>query len=145
MQVRLRRFRPQYSLRLALVCMVVIAALVAWRRDPLRRGLLALLARTREPDTHIVIVGPQSPGIAVALDPPSPDEIIRALEAAGVGIEREKNIRMVIEPVSDYVDPPKLSTASGWSRLHHAQYKCTIYSDSGARTVYLDHKHLCVP
>jgi len=65
---------------------------------------------------RVPILGPMTAGgPAVALDPPSEDEIMRAMEEArpvesGVPFLYEKNrnnVRIVVEPVADYVDPPR--------------------------------------
>ena len=144
MKLNLRRFRPRYSLRLLLICIPAIAALIAWYRDPLRARVEAVLARARGPDTAVVIIGPQTAGVSVALDPPTPEQITHALGAAGLLKEQFVNMRMIIEPISDYVDPPKFSVASGRYQWHHAHYKCVIIADNGARTVYIDHRHRCV-
>lgn len=115
---------------------------------------------------RVPILGPiTSGGPPVALDPPSHDEVMRALERAksvegGVPLlfERQRNnVRIVIEPIADYVDPPRVYPMIGPAQLHHAHYKCTIYStdvvrngwplpyttvDEDAREViYIDHNH----
>lgn len=115
---------------------------------------------------RVPIMGPiTAGGPAVALDPPSPDEVIRALERArpvegNVPLLYEvqrNNVRMVIEPISDYVDPPRVYPLIGPAQLHHAHYKCTLYFseithvgwpvpyttvDEDAReVVYIDHNH----
>ena len=102
----------------------------------------------------------------VALDPPSDDEVIRALEKArpvegGVPLlwERNRNnVRVVKEKISDYIDPPRHYPLLGPAQQHHAHYKCTVYyedvrrigwpvphtlRDEDAREViYIDHNHL---
>lgn len=145
MKPNLRRFRPRYSLRLLLICIPAIAALIAWYRDPLRARVEAILARARGPVPAVVIFGPQTSGVSVALGPPTPEQITHALQAAGVTNEQYVNMRMVIEPISDYVDPPMFSVASGPYQWHHAQYKCMITADNGARTIHIDHRHRCIP
>ena len=115
----------------------------------------------------VPILGPVTSGSApVALDPPSPDEVMRALEKAdsvegGVPLlfERQRNnVRMVIEPIADYVDPPRVYPLIGPAQLHHAHYKCTIYYSETTRVgwpvpyttvdedsrevIYIDHNHL---
>jgi len=104
-------------------------------------------------------------GTNMALDPPSPDEVMRAMEAihpveGGVPLfwERHRNnVRMTVEPISDYIDPPRVYPLIGPAQLHHAHYKCTVYysetthngwplpyttTDEDAReVVYVDHNH----
>lgn len=120
----------------------------------------------RERYQRVPILGPvTSGGPPVALDPPSPDEVMRALERArnvsgGVPMLHEiqrNNVRMVIEPISDYVDPPRVYPLIGPAQLHHAHYKCIIYFTEVTRVgwpfpyttvdedtqevIYIDHNH----
>jgi hypothetical protein len=113
------------------------------------------------------ILGPITSGAEiVALDPPSDDEVMCALEKAqpvegGVPLlwERNRNnVRIVKEKCADYVDPPRVYPLIGPAQQHHAHYKCTIYyedvrrigwpvphtlRDEDAREViYVDHNHL---
>lgn len=113
------------------------------------------------------ILGPITSGAEiVALDPPSDDEVMRALERAqpvegGIPLlwERNRNnVRIVKEKCADYVDPPRVYPLIGPAQQHHAQYKCTIYyedvrrigwpiphtlRDEDSREVlYIDHNHL---
>ncbi len=115
---------------------------------------------------RVPILGPITSGSpAVALDPPSEDEVMRALEkihpvSGNVPLLYEKqrnNVRMTIEPISDYVDPVRVYPLIGPAQLHHAHYKCTVYYsdttnngwplpyrtvDEDAREViYIDHNH----
>src|SRR5262249_33645931 len=119
---------------------------------------------------RVPILGPiTSGGPAVALDPPSPDEVMRGLEKAlpvqgGTPLLWEtcrNNVRMTIEPIADYVDPPRVYPLIGPAQQHHAHYKCTVYFtqvtrngwplpytrvDEDAREViYIDHNrlHMC--
>ncbi len=114
----------------------------------------------------VPILGPITEGgPAVALDPPSDDEIMRALEEArpvegGVPFLHEtqrNNVRIVVEPIADYVDPPRNVPLIGPAQLHHAHYKCTIYFSEVTRmgwpvpyttrnqdaqeVIYIDHNH----
>jgi len=114
----------------------------------------------------VPILGPITQGgPAVALDPPSHDEIMRALEEArplegGVPFLHEiqrNNVRIVVEPIADYVDSPRVYPMIGPAQLHHAHYKCTIYFEEVARVgwpipytsknedaqevIYIDHNH----
>lgn len=115
---------------------------------------------------RVPILGPLTAGgPAVALDPPSDDEVMRALERArpqqaGMPFLNEtqrNNVRIVTEKIADYVDPPRVVPLIGPVQLHHAHYKCTIYfeevqrigwptphtkRDEDSREVlYIDHNH----
>jgi hypothetical protein len=121
----------------------------------------------RERYERVPILGPISAGEpAVALDPPSEDEVMRALEAArpvqgGIPLfytVQRNNVRIVTEPIGDYIDPPRVYPLIGPAQLHHAHYKCTVYftevtrvgwpipyttTDEDVReVVYIDHDHL---
>jgi hypothetical protein len=112
------------------------------------------------------ILGPLAPGgPAVALDPPSDDEVIRAWEKANPiqgGLpflhERQRNnVRIVVDKIADYVDPPRVVPLLGPVQLHHAHYKCTIYyteitrvgwpvphtlvDEDSQEVIYIDHNH----
>jgi hypothetical protein len=116
---------------------------------------------------RVPVLGPiTAGGPCIALDPPSPDEVMRALEKANpvqgglpLGHEIQRNnVRMTIEPIADYVDPPRFYPIVGPAQHHHAHYKCTIYysqttrngwplpwshTDEDSREViYIDHNHL---
>jgi len=116
---------------------------------------------------RVPILGPiTSGGPPRALDPPSEDEIIRALEEArpvegGIPLLHEvqrNNVRIVVEPIADYVDPVRVYPLIGPAQLHHAHYKCIIYFSETTRTgwpipytftdedtqevIYIDHNHL---
>jgi hypothetical protein len=122
---------------------------------------------TKERYERVPILGPiTSGGVPKALDPPTPDEVMRGLEKAssvegGVPLlwERQRNnVRMIIEPIADYVDPPRVYPMVGPAQLHHAHYKCTIYYSETTRVgwpvpyttvdedsrevIYIDHNHL---
>jgi hypothetical protein len=114
---------------------------------------------------RVPVLGPITSGEHVALDPPSDDEVVRALEKArptqgGVPFlyeHQRNNIRIVKELCADYVDPPRFYPLVGPAQLHHAHYKCTIYytdrqivgwpkphtlTDESVEVVYIDHNHL---
>ncbi len=114
---------------------------------------------------RVPIMGPITSGPHRALDPPSEDEIMRALESArpvqgGLPLLHEiqrNNVRIVVEPIADYVDPPRVYPLVGPAQLHHAHYKCIIYFNEVTRVgwpvpyttgeevqevVYIDHNHL---
>ena len=121
----------------------------------------------RERYDRVPILGPITGGGPVqALDPPSDDEIMRALERArpvegGLPLLHEQqrnNVRIVKQKIADYVDPPRFYPLVGPAQQHHAHYKCVIYYtevtrmgwplphtliDEDAReVVYIDHNHL---
>ena len=82
------------------------------------------------------ILGPiAAGGPAVALDPPSDDEVMRALERArpvegglpGLHELNRNNVRIVKEKISDYIDEPRVMPMIGPVQLHHAHYKCSVY------------------
>jgi hypothetical protein len=116
---------------------------------------------------RVPILGPiTAAGPDVALDPPSEDEVMRALEAArpvegGWPLLHEKqrnNVRIVTELTGDYVDPPRVYPLIGPAQLHHAHYKCSVYftevthvgwplpyttvDEDTQEVVYIDHDHL---
>jgi hypothetical protein len=113
------------------------------------------------------ILGPITPGTpTMAMDPPSDDEVMRALEEArpvqgGLPCLHEiqrNNVRIVVEPIADYIDPPRVYPLVGPAQLHHAQYKCIVYFSEVTRVgwpipytttdedcqevLYIDHDHL---
>ena len=115
---------------------------------------------------RVPILGPTtSGGEPVALDPPSDDEVMHALEKArpvqgGIPLlyEKQRNdVRIVKEKIADYVDPPRFYPLIGPAKLHHAHYKCTIYFEEkttigypvphtlhdreAVEVVYIDHNH----
>lgn len=84
----------------------------------------------------VPILGPITAGAApVAMDPPSDDQVLRALEKVrpvegGVPLLHEvqrSNVRIVKELIADYVDPPRQYPLIGPAQVHHCHYKCTIY------------------
>jgi len=116
---------------------------------------------------RVPILGPiQSGGTIAALDPPSDDEVMRALEKArpvqgGIPFLHERsrnNVRIVKEKIADYIDPPRVYPMIGPAQQHHAHYKCTIYYEDVRRigwpvphtlrdedtreVIYVDHNHL---
>ena len=115
---------------------------------------------------RVPVVGPITHGgPAVALDPPSDDEVMRAFEKArpikgGLPLFHEvqrNNVRIVKEKIADYIDPPRVVPLIGPAQLHHAHYKCTIFYSEAIRVgwpvphtlrdeeavevIYIDHNH----
>jgi len=115
---------------------------------------------------RVPILGPLSQGgPAVALDPPSDDEVWWALERADsvqggfpfLNEVQRNNVTIVKEKIADYIDPPRVVPLIGPAQLHHAHYKCTIYFTErrivgwpiphtledvdSVEVVYIDHNH----
>jgi hypothetical protein len=113
------------------------------------------------------VLGPiTSDGEVRALDPPSDDEVMRALEKAhplegGIPFlhtQQRDNVRITVEPVADYIDPPRVFPLVGPAQLHHAHYKCTVYythttrvgwpipytntDEDAQEVIYIDHDHM---
>jgi len=102
----------------------------------------------------------------IALDPPSDDEVIRALErvrpvgGAVPGLEvTMRNVKGITkELIADYLDPPRHLPLVGPVQVHHAHWKCTVYfeeithvgypiphqirTDDGIEVLYIDKDHL---
>ncbi|MBM3955952.1 MAG: hypothetical protein FJ309_15300 [Planctomycetes bacterium] len=101
-----------------------------------------------------------------ALDEPSDDEVMRALEKARPVqgnwpflYEVQRNhVRIAKCKIADYIDPPRHMPLVGPVQLHHAHYKCTVYFQEVRRigwpvphtlvdedcqeVLYIDHDHL---
>jgi hypothetical protein len=115
---------------------------------------------------RVPILGPITSGSpAVALDPPSDDEVMRAMERAkpiegGLPLlyEKQRNgVKIVKQKIADYVDPPRFVPTIGPAQLHHAHYKCTVYytevthvgwpiphtlkDEDAQEVIYIDHNH----
>ncbi len=96
------------------------------------------------------------------LDPPSRDEIIRALPNdpsggfAFLAETRWNNVRMTVDLLVDEVGECRFIPLVGPARLHKCHYKCTVYYDKTIRSdwpipfehtdqtvdvVYIDHDH----
>lgn len=122
--------------------------------------------RIHERYERVPVLGPVTAGgPPQALDPPSQEEVMFALERAhpvegGIPLFHEtqrSNVRMTIEPLGDYVDPPRVYPLIGPAQVHHAHYKCTIYysettrvgwpvpyttvDEDASEVVYIDHNH----
>ena len=116
---------------------------------------------------RVPILGPTTGGnVPVALDPPSDDEVMRALEKvhpveSGIPMlwERNRNnVRVTKCKIADYMDPPRVYPLIGPAQQHHAHYKCTVYYEDVRRigwpvphtlrdyeaeeVIYIDHNHL---
>jgi len=120
----------------------------------------------KERYARVPILGPIPQGVEhIALDTPSDDEVIRALEKARpcqggapfLETRVRHNVKIVKEKIGDYVDPPRVVPLIGPAQLHHAHYKCTIYftevihvgwpaphqitNEDACEVVYIDHDH----
>ncbi len=116
---------------------------------------------------RVPILGPITQGgVPKALDPPSDDQVMRALEKVrpvqgGTPLlwERQRlNVRIVKDLIADYVDPVRVYPLVGPAQQHHAHYKCTIYYHERTyngwpipfrlddvdtvEVIYIDHNHL---
>jgi len=115
---------------------------------------------------RVPILGPVTSGDIVALDAPSDDEVMRALEKADpvqgnypfLYEHSRNNVRIVKEKIADYIDPPRVYPMIGPAQQHHAHYKCTVYYEDVRRigwpvphtlrdedsreVIYIDHNHL---
>lgn len=97
------------------------------------------------------------------VDPPTPDEVVRALpDDVGGGLAfvaetSRNNIRIVVEPLVDKFEECRFYPMVGPARLHKCHWKCTVYFDKTIRShwpvpfthsdetqevVYIDHDHL---
>jgi len=135
--------------------------------SPYFQDMLEDRAYEHERYDRVPILGPiTSGGPPRALDPPSDDEIMRALEKArpiegGVPLmdtTQWNNVRIIVEPIADYVDPPRVYPLIGPAQLHHAHYKCIInftevtrvgwpipythVDEDSQEVIYIDHNHL---
>jgi len=115
----------------------------------------------------VPVLGPLTAGgPTTALDPPSQEEVMQALEKARpvrggwpfLDEIQRNNVRIVTDPISDSIDPPRVYPLIGPAQLHHAHYKCTVYFTEVTRigwpvpyttrnedcqeVVYIDHDHL---
>ena len=115
---------------------------------------------------RVPILGPLTEGgPAVALDPPSDDEVWWALERAHsvqggfpfINEVQRNNVTIVQEKIADYIDPVRVIPLIGPAQLHHAHYKCTVYyterqisgwpiphtlvDEEAVEVLYVDHNH----
>lgn len=115
---------------------------------------------------RVPIMGPLTAGgPTMALDPPSDDEVMQAMERArpirgGIPMLSEKqrnNVRIIKEKIADYIDDPRFVPMIGFSQLHHAHYRCTVYFEErtingwpvpytlddkeAVEVIYIDHNH----
>ncbi len=98
----------------------------------------------------------------ICLDPPTPDEVVRAMPdttSGGIPFISEtsrNNLRMIVDLIVDRVDECRFVPLVGPARLHHCHYKCTLFFDETKRSywpvpftttdqrqevIYIDHDH----
>lgn len=115
---------------------------------------------------RVPILGPITSGGPVkALDPPSDDEVWRALERANqtqggfpfLNETQRSNVTFIKEKIADYIDPPRVYPLLGPAQLHHVHFKVTAYfterkivgwpfphtlvDEDAVEVVYIDHNH----
>ncbi|MCA9071600.1 MAG: hypothetical protein KDA84_21890, partial [Planctomycetaceae bacterium] len=92
-----------------------------------------------------------------AIDPPTDEEVLKALEKQlGADVDRRK-IRIVKEKVKDSTGPAKFYPMVGPARMRDVQFKCTVYYEKDRKSdwpipfrhvsqeqavIYVDHDHL---
>jgi hypothetical protein len=116
---------------------------------------------------RVPILEPLVPGgPTIALDEPSDDEVMRALEHArpmsgGLPLLHEiqrNNVRITKEMLADNIDPPRVFPLVGPAQLHHCRWRCTVYftdvtrvgwpvpytvkNEDAQEVIYVDHDHL---
>ena len=118
----------------------------------------------------VQILPPLIPGApSDALDPPSDDQVMVALEKArpvngGIPFlqgRQRNNVRIKKEKIADYIDEPRMYPLAGMCQLHHTHWKCTVYFTEVTRVgwpvpytatneeaeevvrIDLDHLHMC--
>jgi hypothetical protein len=135
--------------------------------SPFFQNQLEDQAWERERYKKVPILDPLVPGApTMALDEPSDDEVMRALEHArpvkgGLPLLSElqrNNVRITKEAIADYIDPPRVYPLVGPAQLHHCRWKCTVYftevkrvgwpipysfaNQDAQEVIYIDHDHL---
>lgn len=93
------------------------------------------LAWEKERYGKVAVLPPIHNCEAVALDPPSDDQVVRMLEkvrpvsGSFPGLETTyRNIKGIEKHlIADYVDPPRVVPLIGPAQLHHCHYKCIVY------------------
>ncbi len=110
------------------------------------------------------VLGPiGADGVAIALDEPSDDEVMRAMPSIEGGIPllhtvQRDNVSIVKELLDDSIDPPRVYPLIGPAQLHHSKWKCTVYytetthvgwplpyttvDQDAVEVVYIDRSHL---
>ena len=119
------------------------------RQDPPRGG-----DQPRETVARISILGSLTRGGPPrALAPPSEQDVIEALAAdsarASAGLDEQvdfRRVRIKLQKVAEYLDPPQVYPLVGYAQMHHAHYKVQVHApgQNSPRVVWLDHRHLHV-
>jgi RNA polymerase sigma factor (sigma-70 family) len=69
---------------------------------------------------------------------PSTDEIVRALPKTWAKVQ----LSFTFELIAHEMDEERSFPLVGRARLAHAHWKCTVFSDLGVETIYIDRDHL---
>lgn len=109
--------------------------------SPYFQGAYEDMAFEKDRYSQVPVLPPITESVAVGLDEPSDDEVVRLLEKAkpnNGGIPfletRYRNdLRITKELISDYVDPPRFFPLVGPVQVHHVHYKCTVYFEQVTR------------
>jgi hypothetical protein len=92
---------------------------------------------------RVPIMGPITDAYHAAIDPPSDDEVMHALERArpvrgGIPFLNEKQrnrVRIVKEKIADYVDEPRFVPLIGWPVPY------SLEDNECVEVIYIDHNH----
>lgn len=173
------RQRPKTQLLLGMICLIAVSQTGCTNLGPNLGPCIPIpvspMFQKKEEDKfwnkerydRVPIMGPiTSGGVPTRLDPPSDDEVMRALESAspvqgGIPLlwERQRNnVFITKDLISEYVDPPRFYPLVGPAQQHHAHYKCTVYfsertyvgwplphtleDEDSREVIYIDHNHL---
>jgi beta-lactamase regulating signal transducer with metallopeptidase domain len=123
-------------------------------RDIVRNRNDRLVAADAWRHETVPVLGPiTAGGPPTAIDPPSDDQVLRAIKRADElkGVEAalaafdtqlsHENIRITKEKIAEFVDPPRFVPNVGPAQLHHTHYKCTVrYTESKSTTFPVPHK-----
>jgi hypothetical protein len=126
-------------------------------RGPMPESLRAILPRlrgnpgfAREGKTICYRRRGSLPAKAMAVDinPPSDQDVqlawweLRHDNGYDVEPDEVRQLRIIKEKLVDFIDPPRVFPKVGRARLHHAHYKCTVWSgEDEVDAVYLDRTH----
>ena len=92
-----------------------------------------------KPPGNVVLSATITRGDAAEIDPPQPDEVLKA-----VGLRGAADVRVTLEKRAEYTDPPRFYPAIGQAQFHHASYECTIVTAGGTRRIFVSQSHLHV-
>jgi hypothetical protein len=156
----------QYSLRTLLMLMLVTSLAMSCWAVKMQRVKMRKEWIENKKYTWVPILGPLARGGSVE-EPgtPSEDEVMCAVELAMPTYDNwpfhfvdRINVLIVVEPMADYVDVPRVYPMVGRAQLHHMDYKCVVHFTDATRVaaplsfttsvrdceqeVYVDHNHL---